>query len=324
MEWSWFKQCLTAWHSFSLDEVKALDVFAERHAYQANARFAQACISPQQGTTDFSWHLPDRSALFHAQQTPHGIKGERGPQTELESIPALSRKITAVLGRTGSPEPRPKRKPLPVYARPLPASIPTLQDNQAPAPAPLIFESSLNSAAKRIPRQSVFPINQTERTPSEESSSPDRRPVMDRFERSLTEGIEHHGSGKDRNDRTSFLQWLHRVSSSSPVKELPASPSHQARHEDGTALLPAVLPGSLEKYREGKKKKKKKKTKQLVKASVRKNENVATETLARLLALQGHGEEAIEMYERLQLLYPEKKATFAAQIELIKSKRKDP
>lgn len=45
--------------------------------------------------------------------------------------------------------------------------------------------------------------------------------------------------------------------------------------------------------------------------------NIASETLAEILALQGHNEKAIEMYETLSLRYPEKRATFAALIDAL-------
>jgi hypothetical protein len=48
-------------------------------------------------------------------------------------------------------------------------------------------------------------------------------------------------------------------------------------------------------------------------------EEIVSETLARLLARQGHKEEAIEMYEKLIVKYPEKGATFAAALQKLKS-----
>ncbi len=54
---------------------------------------------------------------------------------------------------------------------------------------------------------------------------------------------------------------------------------------------------------------------ELAQKSVEENQSVASETLAILLARQGHTDKAIEMYERLRLLFPEKSAYFAARIE---------
>jgi len=49
-------------------------------------------------------------------------------------------------------------------------------------------------------------------------------------------------------------------------------------------------------------------------------EEIASQTLAELLAKQGHQEKAISMYEKLSLIIPEKRAYFAAQIKKIKGK----
>lgn len=57
---------------------------------------------------------------------------------------------------------------------------------------------------------------------------------------------------------------------------------------------------------------------ELANKSVEENQSVASETLAILLARQGHTDKAIEMYERLRLLFPEKSAYFAARIENLK------
>ncbi len=45
--------------------------------------------------------------------------------------------------------------------------------------------------------------------------------------------------------------------------------------------------------------------------------DIASETLAEILALQGHNDKAIKMYETLALRYPEKRATFAALIDAL-------
>ena len=61
-------------------------------------------------------------------------------------------------------------------------------------------------------------------------------------------------------------------------------------------------------------KKRKKRIEKLVEESVIMDEDITSETLADLLAKQGHIDEAREMYQRLRLKYPEKSAYFARKI----------
>jgi len=50
------------------------------------------------------------------------------------------------------------------------------------------------------------------------------------------------------------------------------------------------------------------------------NSEIVSESLANLLADQGHSKKAKEMYTKLSLIFPEKSAYFASQIEKIKGK----
>ena len=60
------------------------------------------------------------------------------------------------------------------------------------------------------------------------------------------------------------------------------------------------------------------KAKQIAQKSISDDGGIASETLAAVLAMQGHKEKAIAMYERLSLQYPEKSSFFAAKIKELK------
>jgi tetratricopeptide (TPR) repeat protein len=55
--------------------------------------------------------------------------------------------------------------------------------------------------------------------------------------------------------------------------------------------------------------------KKLVKKSVKEKDEIVSETLARVYQKQGYKEKSIAMYQKLILVFPEKNATFAAEIE---------
>ncbi|MBL7807538.1 MAG: hypothetical protein JNN28_06985 [Saprospiraceae bacterium] len=57
---------------------------------------------------------------------------------------------------------------------------------------------------------------------------------------------------------------------------------------------------------------------QLAEKSVTENQDVVSETLAKLYAKQGYRDKAVQMYARLALLFPEKSPYFAAEIDKLK------
>lgn len=78
---------------------------------------------------------------------------------------------------------------------------------------------------------------------------------------------------------------------------------------------------AAEQEKRKKKEEKKKKEQALIsfaEESLVAQEDTGSETLANILALQGHKDKAIAMYEKLKLQIPEKSAFFAAQIEKLK------
>lgn len=76
--------------------------------------------------------------------------------------------------------------------------------------------------------------------------------------------------------------------------------------------------GNIKSIRKIGKKKKKSKVEISAEASITKKKYIASEPLAKILAAQGHILDAIEMYQQISLLYPEKSSYFAARIEELK------
>lgn len=95
-----------------------------------------------------------------------------------------------------------------------------------------------------------------------------------------------------------------------PVEPLPHTP------EPETAYQPIAPPETEEQSI--KPAHKEMSAQALAERSITENKELVSETLARLLAKQGHRDKAIAMYERLYLVFPEKSAYFAAEIEKLK------
>nr|MBS0036596.1 hypothetical protein [Saprospiraceae bacterium] len=124
---------------------------------------------------------------------------------------------------------------------------------------------------------------------------------------------------EDEDDHSSpFVKWLRTVSDSATgektyrgepfsrersVVEKPEKNNEQLEERDSI------------KKKKNKKKKKGGKIKSKSPKELELQPDIATETLANLLASQGHHEEANEMYRLLSLKYPEKSSYFAAKIK---------
>jgi len=99
-----------------------------------------------------------------------------------------------------------------------------------------------------------------------------------------------------------FTNWLESLKKSKRLKE------------DKSDAPPLHPDGLTRKKKKKKKKKKGKKRKKLLEFGS-KQEDIISETLAELMAKQGYTDKAIEMYNRLSLLFPDKNAYFATKIE---------
>lgn len=87
-----------------------------------------------------------------------------------------------------------------------------------------------------------------------------------------------------------------------------------------SAATPPVVPPNTEQKPPSVKKAHVKGVEQIARKSVTENEELVSETLARILVQQGQYQRALRMYEKLSLLFPEKTPIFAPIIENLQQK----
>lgn len=310
MDRLWFHQCIHGLLSLSTSALRDIHVFSMAHPYQQNIRMAEAFLehetsSPGPGING-AYHLPDRRALYHLKSSDSVSQDLAHLQAELTDPDHLETSSSVVrISNEGTPDPASQRlrRLLPVYVRPEPETfiaVDDQEDNWAQ------LEQLLNDNAREEPEDEVFPQASGG---FDSPGDPPRRPsLLDR----LDLRIDDHAFGQPERTEPSpgrgFTEWLSGLSTFPADHKEKADRAETAHEDEHTG-------------EKGKKKSRKarKEAKRLAKLSVKRKKVVATQTLAELLAKQGHIADAIDMFERLCLLYPEKKAIFAARIETIKS-----
>lgn len=123
--------------------------------------------------------------------------------------------------------------------------------------------------------------------------------------------------------RLAKLQATKRAAIVRATKTIVTRPTQSAKEEVKSSVVPPIV-NKPEKKDKNKKKKKKKKgilkqIKNEAETSFIFEDDIASETLAQLLVLQGHYSKARAMYEHLSLIFPEKSGLFAYEIQKIEN-----
>ena len=146
------------------------------------------------------------------------------------------------------------------------------------------------------------------------------------FDIPISADIYPQNSDTDINKPHSFLEWL-KISNksalpSSQKQQQKISPESKSiipekKHTHADELIekfieeePRITPARSSFYSPV----------NMARNSVKENEELVSETLAKIYATQGNYQKAISSYEKLLLKYPEKKTYFAALIENLKAK----
>lgn len=186
-----------------------------------------------------------------------------------------------------------------------------------------VEESELSESPEE-PSEDLPDSSQSEEENS--GSTPPVREEKDQGKKEDIEGIQQKTTARKEPWETrveaggsDFVGWLKSLDHS---RQTETEEKDVAGEEPGITHTPEkeeFEPDKDEEKIKAKKKKKKKKKKAKSKSKSPKElelqPDIATETLANLLASQGHREEANEMYRLLSLKYPEKSSYFAAKIK---------
>ncbi len=171
---------------------------------------------------------------------------------------------------------------------------------------------------KEVKIETPAPISDTKKEKSElkeveVNKSPPAPPANLIIDNPVKQDINEHNnmmapekdedkSANQAPESTIFTDWLEGLKKSKRLDEESSAP-------------PPVNPEVFTTKKKKKKKKKKdKKSKKLLEFGT-KQEDIISETLAELMAKQGYTDKAIEMYNRLSLLFPDKNAYFVRKIE---------
>lgn len=156
---------------------------------------------------------------------------------------------------------------------------------------------------------------ETDQSPVTEISQP--VPAADEQIEAIPAVVETEG-------QSTFIRWLQKKPQPQvSITDLTKPETRGPEPSESVEEKPRSSPKSGKKKKKKKRKKKKKSAAQKARKKNKRpdfslGDDIFSETLADLLATQGFTKKAIQMYERLSLIYPEKSRLFAAKIEELK------
>lgn len=314
-----FNSCIAHWKRSGSINLTDCNILAEELPFNANAHFAILSRKISWLTSPIidnkTIFLPDRSALYYnvLDNDITSVSAVKEASPVVQTYAAVMQPVKDVTPVTIGP----KVIQLPVYqtekedvltlADPEKVSYDDLEEWEWKLLSGLGEEEEIQT---EIPRPSAAADNSQD---TKEPAVP-KIPVLERFDPSL--GIVYHekaGSG------VSFIDWMRNLPnahSNFPAESWESG--HLGKHDEKHGKNKKDKKKALKK--EKRKTKKLKIAKILAKTSIKEKEGIVSETLAELLANQGHKDAAIAMYQKLILHNPEKKSIFAARISKLKTK----
>ena len=184
-----------------------------------------------------------------------------------------------------------------------------------PALDPMLKEENYQTKnEKEVPEETVESIAEESLSTDEAVKQGNQEELETKLEQAaeITTVEKTKKKKKVKEKANKGLRWSSMTKSDYKIKTLDPF-TEWINKIDGVSI---IEPEADKKSKKGKKKKKKGKHLESLQAKP----EIASEQLADLLVNQGHIEQAISMYERLSLKYPEKSSFFAGKIDTIKDK----
>lgn len=314
-----FNSCIAHWKRSVSINLTDCNILAEALPFNANAHFAiLSRIHPSLSSyiiDNKTIFLPDRSALYY-RVLDEGISSV---SADNESPPVAQTHATMM---------HPVKDVAPVTIGPKVIQLPVYQIEKEDVltlanPETVPFDELEEWEWKLLSRlgedeeiqteiQLPFAAADISHGPTEPAVP--KIPVLERFDPSL--GIVSH---EKAGIGASFIDWMRNLSKAHTHTPAEVSESGQEGNLDEKHGKHKKDKKKGHKKEKGKRKKLKM-AKILAKTSIKEKEDIVSETLAALLANQGHKDAAIAMYQKLILHNPEKKSIFAAQISKLKTK----
>lgn len=145
----------------------------------------------------------------------------------------------------------------------------------------------------------------------------EEKPILKVEDKAPTMTGSHINEVANEEFLSPFAMWLGNLKPIDQEKDKDTKTTKKKKKKKSKTKTKVDLKSKKKKKKKKKRDSKKGRLRAQIESSVIQKGDIISEPLAQILAMQGHKENAIEMYKKLSLIFPEKSSFFASQIEKI-------